>query len=121
MQEYTGTCLYCGQVQFIKAGDGLTEQEVNKLAIMQCNCDEAQALQKCEQKKTYADANIKRLFEGESQCIQELLIGHTEALSRQIIKKVTVTTSEGIRGTLTAKENSIKVERTEVKKSSLED
>lgn len=50
----------------------------------------------------------------------QLVVGH-KLDDCQRIKKLTVTTREGIRATLTAKENSIKVERTEVKKSSLED
>jgi len=121
MAQFTGACIYCGQTQLVVGGEELTEDEINKLATLQCNCDEAQALQKMEQKKTYAEANIKRLFTDDGQLLVETLLKVVQPLACQRIKKLSVTTSEGIRATLTAKENSIKVERTEVKKSALED
>lgn len=120
MAEYMGACVYCGQAQLV-VGHELDETEVNKLATLQCNCDEAQALQKMEQKKTYCEANIKRLFTDDGALLVQTLLEVVQPLACQRIKKLTATTTEGIRATLTAKENSIKVEHTEVKKSSLED
>ena len=121
MAQYTGCCIYCGQTQLVVAGEDLTEDEINKLATLQCNCDEAQALQKVEQKKTYAEANIKRLFEGDCAGLRHVLLESTGCLAAQNIKKITVTTADGVRETLTAKENSIKCERTVTDKKSLED
>lgn len=121
MAQYTGCCVYCEQTQLVVAGEDLTEDEINKLATLQCNCDEAQALQKVEQKKTYAEANIKRLFEGDCAGLRHVLLESTGCLAAQNIKKITVTTADGVRATLTAKENSIKCERTVTDKKSLED
>lgn len=122
MAQYTGCCIYCGQITAgITAGEGLTEDEVNKLATLQCNCDEAQALQKVEQKKTYAEANIKQLFENDGAGLKHILLEACSCLAAQNIKKISITTSEGVRATLTAKENSIKCERTVTDKKSLED
>ena len=121
MAQYTGCCIYCGQTKLITAGEGLTDDEVNKLAILECNCDEAQAVQKVEQKKTYAEANIKRLFAEDGESFTEMLLSMVDGLAKQNIKKISAVSAMGIRAQLTAKENSIKVERTEVKKSALED
>lgn len=121
MAQYTGCCIYCGQTQLVVAGEDLTEDEINKLATLQCNCDEAQALQKIEQKKTYADANIKRLFENDGAGLKQIMLSATGCLAAQNIKKISITTAEGVRATLTAKENSIKCERTVTDKKSLED
>ena len=121
MEQVTGCCVYCGQTKIVVGGDDMTEEQIDKQATLQCDCDEAQWLQRAARKKTYADANIKRLFADDGQMILNMLLELTEPLALQRIKKFTATTEEGIRATLTAKENSIKVERTEVKKSSLED
>lgn len=121
MAEFMGACVYCGQAQLVIAGEGLNEDEINKLATLQCNCDEAQYLQKVEQKKTYAEANVKRLFENDGAAALEVMLHAVSPLACQKIKKLSLVTGEGIRATLTAKENSIKVERVEIEKSALED
>ena len=121
MAHYTGCCIYCGQLANVVAGEGLTEDEVNKLATLQCNCDEAQALQKVEQKKTYAEANIKQLFENDGAGLKHVLLEACGCLAAQNIKKISITTADGVKATLTAKENSIKCERTVTDKKSLED
>lgn len=121
MAQFTGACVYCGQTQLVVGGETMTEEEINKQASLQCNCDEAQFLQKVEQKKTYAAANIKRLFENDGQAALQVMLNAVEPLACQKIKKLSLVTGEGIRATLTAKENSIKVERVEIEKSALED
>lgn len=121
MKDYTGACIYCGQIANVRGGEGLTDDETDKLATLQCNCDEAEAYQRQEQKKTYAEANIKRLFEDDSEVLTKVLLDTVQPLACHKINKVTITTENGVRATLTAKEQSIKVERTETKKSSLED
>ena len=121
MAQHTGCCIYCGQTQLVVGGETMTEDDINKQATLQCNCDEAQFLQKIEQKKTYAEANVKRLFADDGQALTAMLLETVPLLACQKVRKFTATTAEGIKATLTAKENSIKVERTEVKKSALED
>ncbi len=122
MAQYMGSCKYCGQkTAGIIAGDNATEEEINKLATLQCNCNEAQAFQKVEQKKTCAEANIKQLFKDDGTKLKHALLEACDGLASQNIKKVTITTAEGVRATLTSKENSIKCERTVTDKKSLED
>lgn len=121
MAQYTGCCIYCGQTKLVVGGDELTQEEIDKIATLQCGCDDAQALQKIEQKITYAQANIERLFAADGGAVMEVLLNAVEPLACQRIKKATLVTGEGIRATLTAKENSIKVERVETNKKALED
>lgn len=42
MAQFTGACVYCGQTQLVVGGETMTEEEINKQATLQCNCDEAQ-------------------------------------------------------------------------------
>lgn len=53
--------------------------------------------------------------------LAKILIETVDGLAHQKVKKVNITNADGVKATLTAKENSIKVERTEVLKRSLED
>lgn len=119
--EYTGTCIYCKQTRIVRAGDGLTQEEADKLATLECSCDEAQTLQKIEQKKTYAEANVSKLFAGDGAAAVEVMLHAVAPLACQKIKKLTLTTADGVKATLTAKENSIKVERVVTDRSALED
>lgn len=120
MELFKGACIYCGQIQLINGGEGMSDEEVNKAATMECNCDAAQLYQKNERKKNYAEANIKELFAEDGEAVQRALLDIVPALAWRQLTKVSITTQEGIKATLTGKEASIKVERTEVNKSALE-
>lgn len=121
MKQYQACCSYCGQMQIISAGEGMKGEELNKLATMQCTCEEALAFQKVEQKKTYAEANIKQLFAEDGKAFTDVMIAAAGSLASKSIKKMTLVNQQGIRATLTAKENTIKIERTFTDKSILED
>lgn len=121
MAQHMGACIYCGQTQMVTGGEDLTPEEIDKLATLQCNCDAAQALQKLEQKKTYAEANVRTLFENDGSAAVDLLLRAVTPLASKNIKKLSLVTTDGVKATLTAKENSIKVERTVTDHSALED
>ena len=121
MMQYTGACKFCGQIKMISAGDGLEENEIIHLASLQCACDEARAYQKVDQKKTYAEANIKQLFSEDEKAFTDIMLSAVGFLANMTIKKMSLTNEYGVRATLTAKENSIKVERVATDKNVLED
>ncbi len=98
----------------------MSEEAINEAATLQCDCDAAQLYQQVKQKETYAEANIKKLFENDGEQMQETLLQIVPALAWRRLTKVTITSQEGIKATLTAKERSIRVERTETNKSTLE-
>lgn len=118
--QYTGHCIYCGQNKILAAGEGLSEEEINRLATMECNCIDAQVVQRIDQRKNYAEANIKKLFDSDIS-IKDLALNSIELLASQRIKKISITSAEGVKATLTARENSIKCERFIINKQTLED
>lgn len=120
MAEYTGACIYCGQLHFIKGGEGMTEEQINKAATLECDCEAAGVYKKAYEKRTYAEANVKTLFAEDGEAVQQALFDVIPALAWRTLSKVSITTQEGIKATLTAKEASIKVERTETTKRTLE-
>lgn len=118
--EYTAACRFCGQFRTVIGGDDLNEDELTELAVMECDCDEAQAYQKIIKKRDYAQDNIKILFKGDGEALTKALTYLTEPLATQAITKVNVTTIRGIRATMTAKEDTIKIDRVVTDKQSLE-
>lgn len=121
MAEYTGACKYCGQVQFIKGGATMTDEQITEAATLQCTCDAAQEHQKATRKANYAEANIKELFGEDGETIINALIPLAKPIAWGRIVKVSMTTEQGIKATLTAKASAIRVERTETNKKALED
>ena len=121
MEQHTGACMFCGQTQVVMMGDGATLDQIDKMATMQCVCEEAMIYKRNEQKKTYAEANVKKLFESDGTGLQKVLMEAIEHLAKKNIVKITITTKEGVKATLTARENSIKCERALTDKKVLED
>lgn len=119
--DHIGYCRFCGQQKMIKAGADISDEMKVHLATMECGCDEARAYQLIENKKTYAEGNIKALCEPDGETVEDILLNMVDALARMHLNKASITTSEGIRITLTAKERSIKVERVETIKTTRED
>lgn len=120
MAGYTAECPYCGQIQMIEGKDNLDKEAISKLAASQCKCEGAENYRKIESKKKTAISNIEELFKSDKKSLKKILLQAVDGLAEQSIKRVAIKTDDGINATLTAKEKSIKVERTETKKDSLE-
>lgn len=45
MKDVIGACVFCGQTKMVKIPEGAKENEENREATMQCDCDEAKAYQ----------------------------------------------------------------------------
>ena len=118
--EYQGECMYCHQMHFVHGGDGMNQGEVDKLATLQCDCDEAKAYQEVEQRKTYADANVKELFD-DCGAIKDVLLKMTGIVAAKDILRVSITDGNGVQGKMTIRDSKIKVERVEIERKSLED
>lgn len=119
--DHIGVCKYCGQTQLVKGGAEMTEEQINKAAALQCNCEGAQTFQNAENKITQAESNVKAVFAEEGPQLIKALTALLPDLAWKRITKVSLVTGEGIRATLTAKDSTIKVERTETIKTTAED
>lgn len=92
------------------------EHQLNHLAAMACNCDEAKAYKDKANMTTYAEAAIKDFFKEDSECVREWLISCLPKLADWTIEKISVTLEDGVKATLTRKEGSIGVQRVETLK-----
>lgn len=117
---YALACPVCGQIQMISADSSLTEAEQRQQALLACNCSDGVNARRAKQRAEKAKENINILFEGDGEIIIDALSNIVPAIANNTFAKVSITTEAGIKATLTAKEQSIKVERTEKKTAALE-
>ena len=119
--KMTAACRFCGQVRGVIAGDDVTDDALEYLATMNCDCDAAKGFQLVEMKKRYAQANIEKILADDGDTVKEICLGLTDALARQTITQVAMTTQHGIKIKMIGKEKRIKIERTETIKEAAED
>ena len=115
-----GTCHFCGQQHFVAAGEESTEEQLDYLATLECDCERAQDFAELERKKNQAWANIDMLFENEGDSIKQMLKSAAESMLNGNIAKLSLTSSKGVKCSLSFRGSSVKAERTETEKKSLE-
>ena len=60
MNSYEGICKFCGQVQTVQAG---SQEEANRAATLNCNCDDAEAYRRREDLMTLINSTCQDLPE----------------------------------------------------------
>lgn len=116
----TAPCRCCGQVVSFTAEGALTEGIAGELATLNCDCEEAEAYQRCMQQEKKAMANVQELF-GEGQGVSEEVIAILNAAVLRIcngeMEKLNLNLPGGIKAAISRNsKEEIKVERTETKK-----
>lgn len=127
LEEQTGHCRFCGQAGFVRTMVGWSEERVNEQATLQCQCENAQAYTKAIERKQKAKKRINELFgEGAESPVKsnvtDLLLLTVDVIEDKAMKGITVDIGHGIKAKVSkmAKE-SIKVERSENKKTTYEE
>lgn len=112
-------CPYCGQYNMVVIGgewDDFTKEEKRDLGAKHCNCDEAKEYQRAFYAKVDAESAVEKLFEEESLLFKEFLHEAVKVVSANSVSKVTAVNEDGIKAIVSAKGNSIQVERVETLK-----
>ena len=93
MKIETGECIYCGQVQQFEEEDGisLSQEEKNRKATEQCDCDKAKNAQAQEKILTTTQKNISSLFHADKPEMEKLLLEATDYIYNGILDKITLT------------------------------
>ena len=128
LEEYTGTCKFCGQMGTANGKAGLSETEINELITYHCGCEKAKEYAKQKEQIQKAKARISETFgpaAGEKaldENIVENLVSFVDIIAEKKTQSVTVDMGRGLKARVsrTAKD-SIKVERTETVKASFEE
>ena len=122
MKIETGECIYCGQVQQFEEEDGisLSQEEKNRKATEQCDCDKAKNAQAQEKILTTTQKNISSLFHADKPEMEKLLLEATDYIYNGILDKITLT-SGTTKGQVSINSmGSINVERERKRKTALE-
>ena len=127
LQEQTGYCRFCGQAGIVRTMVGWSEDRINEQVTIQGQCENAQAYAKAIERKEKAKKRINELFgEGAEKPVKgnvvEILLLTVDAIEDKAMKGITVDVGHGIKAKVSkmAKE-SIKVERSENKKTTYEE
>lgn len=57
-----GTCHFCGQIKSVVVGEGLTQEEVDRIVESECDCDGARTEQRLANDATKIENDIKELL-----------------------------------------------------------
>ena len=127
LEEQTGHCRFCGQAKIIRTMIGWDEQRVNETVTCECECDEAQAYVKAKERKDKAKKRIHEVFgtgseKPVSESVVNIMLSTVDAIEDKSMKGITIDIGLGVKAKVSkmAKE-SIKVERSENKKTTYEE
>lgn len=127
LQEQTGYCRFCGQAGIVRTMVGWSEDRVNEQVTIRCQCENAQAYAKAIERKENAKKRIHELFGENAEkrikgCVVELMLLTVDAIEDKAMKGITIDVGHGVKAKVSkmAKE-SIKVERSENKKTTYEE
>ena len=127
LQEQTGYCRFCGQAGIVRTMTGWSEDRINEQVTIQCQCEEAKMYAKAIERKQKAKKRVNELFgDGAEKPVKgkvvEILLLTVDAIEDKAMKGITVDVGHGIKAKVSkmAKE-SIKVERSENKKTTYEE
>ena len=125
--EKTGSCSFCGQTKIIQVPEEWEQGQINEAVTCECECEQAQAYAKAKERKDKAKKRVNELFGGGAEKpvaedVVNLLIATVDAIEDKHMKGITVDVGHGVKAKVSkmAKE-SIKVERSENKKTTYEE
>ena len=58
-----GTCHFCGQIKSVVVGEGLTQEEVDRIVESECDCDGARTEQRFAEDANQIENDINELLE----------------------------------------------------------
>ena len=113
-----GTCHFCGQIKSVVVGEGLTQDEIDKIVESECDCDGARTEQRLIEDANVTEKNIKELLEEHpaADILIKLipLIQHSSvaSVSMQLNETTKITMGTTTKGALkVAKTVTVKTER----------
>lgn len=125
--DKTGSCAFCGQNKIITVPEEWEQGAINEAVTCECECEQAQAYAKAKERKDKAKKRINELFGSSSEKpiaddVVNLLVATVDAIEDKHMKDITVDIGHGVKAKVSkmAKE-SIKVERSENKKTTYEE
>ena len=120
LEKMQGCCICCGQIQFVMpvVADP-TEEQLNHMATMKCNCSGAKEYQELQASKIRAKDNIRKLV-GNDELIT-LMTAAVDVVADGTVEKISITDYNDIRYALRKTgAGKIRVEKAKTNKEALE-
>lgn len=120
LEKRQGACVCCGQIYFVAPlNPDVSQETLDHMATMQCNCNGAKDYQKLQESITRAKNNIKIICSSDS--IIELLTKAVDMVAEQSIASISVNDGYNVRYRLSMTgAGKIKVEKSRTEKETLE-
>lgn len=116
-----GTCRFCGQMRLINAEPEATIEELNELAIEECDCEGAKRFKKRRIEAGIARENIDNLFADQHPCAAAVLKECIELVQDGKIKEVNLKVTSKVKAQLKkTNKDSIQVNKTVTTKEELD-
>lgn len=116
--EKTGACRFCGQTKLIKVLDTDTDEYLDEQAILGCNCNDAKMYKRAkeikeeiEREKISARGTTHTLFHEKYPELETILNCAIDPLTAGKAKKVTITTDDKVKASITWKNGTLEVTR----------
>lgn len=125
--DKTGECAFCGQMGTVQVPEEWEQRQINEAVTAACKREQAQEWAKAKERKEKAKQRVNELFGSGAEKpvandVVNLLLNTVDAIEEKHMKGITVDIGHGIKAKVSkmAKE-SIKVERSENKKTTYEE
>lgn len=96
MTETTGTCRYCNNLVAIKAYPDATEEECDRIASMECNCNEGKEAREKEISVRILTEKISTRYAGFPESARKALISALEPVAYGMLDKVTFKVDDSV-------------------------
>lgn len=108
----TGGCIYCGQMRQYETMGMSTQDQLDKWATFDCDCEMAQDVEAANRKKETAMKNIHLVLTDKSPEVTDIFERNLDALIRGQIKSINVKTTQGITASIEyTNQGNIKIKR----------
>ena len=116
-----GTCRYCGQMRIVNADIDSTEEELNELAVDDCDCEGAKIFRKRRNDADIAKATIDSLFGETHPCTAAVLKECIPLVQDGRIKEINIKVTSRVKAQLKkSKTDSTLVNKTVTTKEELD-
>lgn len=101
----TGTCRFCGQVRMVRYAEGKTQEDLDRIATDECNCEGAQREQKAQYEENKAKTAIRKVIAQRFPDAAAVLLTAAGPAAHGKIKSVAIGIGGGAKATLVLGKN----------------
>lgn len=90
MNKIIGYCKFCGNSRIVMESEGMTEEDLNNQATLECDCEGARAERNIQHLIKTGEHSLKMTIAKKSQKTADALLPFVEFIARGKIKKISI-------------------------------